>query len=90
MWFLIRPGVEGDVLVRGHQIDGSNEVRFGEGDEPATELIFQAPAQARIDDTDWSIFVQYHAPALEGCYAIQVDSEAASNMIVFRAEPQEG
>lgn len=91
VWFLIRPGVSGDVLVRGHQVDGSNEVRFGEGDTPAAELIFKAPAQARIiTDEDWSISFNTMRLREAGCYAIQIDSEAASNIIVFRAEPQQG
>ncbi len=51
LWFLIKPGVEGAVLVRGHQVDGPNEVRFGEGDAPDPELVFKAPAQARLPTT---------------------------------------
>ena len=91
VWFLIRPGVSGDVLVRGHQIDGSKEVRFGEGDEPAAELVFQAPAQARItNDNDWSISFNTMRLREAGCYAVQVDGESASSVIVFRAEPQQG
>jgi hypothetical protein len=89
--FLIRPGVEGDVLVRGHQVDGPNEVRFGQGDTPAAELVFKAPAQARIiTDEDWSISFNTMRLHEAGCYAIQVDSEAASSVITFRAEPQQG
>jgi hypothetical protein len=91
VWFLIRPGVSGDVLVRGHQIDGSKEVRFGEGDAPAAELVFQAPAQARnTHDNDWSISFNAMRLREAGCSAVQVDSESASSVIVFRAEPQQG
>jgi hypothetical protein len=89
--FLIRPGVGGDVLVRGHQVDGSNEGRFGEGDTPAAELIFKAPAQARIiTDDDWSISFNTMRLREAGCYAIQIDSEATSSVIVFHAKPQYG
>jgi hypothetical protein len=89
VWFLIRPGVEGDVLARGHQVDGPNEVRFGEEDVPAAELVFKAPAQARLfPDDSWSVFFSAMRLQEAGCYAIQVDSEAASSVIVFRAEPQ--
>jgi hypothetical protein len=89
VWFLIRPGVVGDVLVRGQQLDGSNEVRFGAGDAPDAELVFKAPAQARLaNDDTWSISFNTMRLREAGCYAIQVDSEAASSVIVFRAEQQ--
>ncbi len=89
--FLIRPGVIGDVLVRGRQIDGSNEVRFGAGDTPDAELVFEAPAQARLSNDDtWSISFNTMRLREAGCYAIQVDSQAASSVIVFRAEQQQG
>jgi hypothetical protein len=91
VWFLIHPGVGGDVLVRGHQVDGPNEVRFGEGDTPDAELVFQAPAQARLatDDT-WSVFFSTMRLREPGCNAVQVDSEAASSIIVFRAAQEQG
>jgi hypothetical protein len=89
VWFLIRPGVEGDVLVRGHQLDGPNEVRFGDSDIPDMELVFKAPAQARLfPDNAWSISFNTMRLREAGCYAIQVDSETASSVIVFRAEPR--
>ena len=89
--FLVRPGVEGDVLVRGHQVDGPNDVRFGRGNEPDAELIFKTPAQARLStDNDWSVSFNTMRLRQSGCYAIQVDSETASSVIVFSAEPQQG
>jgi hypothetical protein len=85
-WFLIRPGVVGDVLVRGRQLDGPNEMRFGDGDTPDAELVFKAPAQARLSNDDtWSVSFNTMRLREAGCYAIQVDSEAASSVIVFLA-----
>jgi hypothetical protein len=56
------------------------------------ELFFRAPAQAHPDNLpNWTIAL-YQVIRLRaaGCYAIQVDSETASDVIVFRAEPQQG
>ncbi len=92
LWFLIKPGVQGEVLVRGHQVDGPHEVRFGAGDPPAMELIFTAPAQAHPGDISnpWTIeFADVRLPGA-GCYAIQIDSETATSVIIFHAEPQQG
>jgi hypothetical protein len=90
LWLLIKPGVEGAVLVRGHQVDGSNEIRFGQGDAPARALRRPAPGQAHPDgiSTPWTIEFADIRLREAGCYAIQIDSEAASSVIVFRAEPQ--
>jgi hypothetical protein len=89
--FLIKPGVEGAVLVRGHQVDGPVEVRFGKGDAPDADLVFTAPAQARLSTDDaWSIFFSDIRLREAGCYAVQVDSEAASSVIIFRAAQEQG
>lgn len=90
--FLITPGVEGAVLVHGHQLDGPNEVRFGKGDTPDVELAFNAPAKAHPGDLSNPWTEAFETPRLRvaGCYAVQVESEAASSVIVFRAEPQQG
>jgi hypothetical protein len=89
---LIKPGVEGAVLVRGHQVDGPNETRFGQGDAPDAELVFKAPAQAHPDgiSNPWTIEFAGMRLREAGCYAIQIDSETSSGVIVFRAEPQQG
>ncbi len=90
LWLLIKPGVEGAVLVRGHQVGGPNEIRFGQGDAPDPELVFKAPAQAHPDgiSNPWTVEFADIRLREAGCYAIQIDSEAASSVIVFRAEPQ--
>jgi hypothetical protein len=89
--FLISPGVNGVVLVRGRQLDGPNEVRFGKGDAPDTELVFRAPAEAHPGDLSnpWTIAFEIIRLRAAGCYAIQADSETASSVIIFRAEPQQ-
>jgi hypothetical protein len=89
-FFPITPGVQGVVLVRGRQLDGPNEVRFGKGDTPDTELLFDAPAQAHPGDLSnpWTEAIEIIRLREAGCYAIQIDSETASSVIVFRAKPQ--
>jgi hypothetical protein len=75
--FLVSPGVNGVALVRGQQLDGPNEVRFGKGDAPDTELVVRAPAQAHPDDVSnpWTESFEIIRLRAAGCYAIQIDSE---------------
>jgi hypothetical protein len=79
-------------LVRGQQLDGPNEVRFGEGDAPDTELLSDVPGQVHPDvmSNPWTLDFAVMRLRAAGCYAIQVDGEAANSVIVFRAEPQQG
>jgi hypothetical protein len=78
-------------LIRGHQLDGPNELRIGEGDIP--------PAEYRLDPASWAtptgwigvgVYPRVRAP---GCYAFQVDGvnqadgTSFSYLIVFQATP---
>jgi hypothetical protein len=79
------------VLVRGHQLDGPNELRIGEGYLP--------PLEYRLNPTPWAtqtgwidagVYPRVRAP---GCYAFQVDGvnqtdgTSFSYLIVFQATP---
>ena len=87
LWF-VPSRYRGPVLIRGRQLDGAYRVRFQRGDVPALELRL-APRQS----VSWSgkprnargnpSFTRLRAA---GCYGYQVDGQAFSYVVVFRAE----
>ena len=80
----IPPGYAGLVLVRGRQLDGPNELRFGSGNVPATELLFHAPGEARPDPPNgWTYEIDYTRVRAPGCYAYQIDGETFSESSSF-------
>lgn len=75
--------VHGRVLIRGRQIDGPidgpNWILFGMGDVPESALQWEIGSQS-----GWASLpseIRLRAP---GCYAYQVDSQQASEIIVFQ------
>lgn len=83
LW-IARVSYGGRVLIRGRQLDGPHELRFGDGQVPARELrlhgrdAFTENWQGR----QWLTYTRLRAP---GCYAWQVDGASFSKVIVFRA-----
>jgi hypothetical protein len=78
----------GPLLLRGRQIDGSNELRFGPGVFPDRMLVLHGgpsdlPGAGPRGVTQNGIAVRISAP---GCYAYQIDSLYGSQVIVFTAE----
>ncbi len=85
-FWAVQPGIAGLVLVRGHQVDGPNAVRFGRGDMPDAELLFRAPAKAQSSLQDgWTYEIDYTRLRAPGCYAYQIDGETFSDVVIFRA-----
>lgn len=80
------PKYEGPILIRGHQLDGGNEVRFGHGGDlqPRGELAFESYETAGVAGGWWN-FPSYTRLRAAGCYAYQVDGAGFSDVIVFRA-----
>ena len=74
LWFVL-PG-SGPVLVRGRQLDGSNEVRFDLERVPVKEMYFGLHTRDRPSET------RLRAP---GCYAYQIDGLTFSRLIFFEA-----
>ena len=79
------PAHPGPFLIRGRQLDGRRELRFGEGPRPDPELLLPAGGTARSDDSDWFNWPSYVRLRGGGRYAYQVDAASGSQMIVFRA-----
>lgn len=78
------PGYAGPALIRGHQIDGLNEVRFERGADP--------PAELRFDGADlgegWRHEPSYTRIRAPGCYAYQFDGIGLIGVVVFEAIPE--
>jgi hypothetical protein len=68
------PAHPGPFLVRGRQLDGPRRLRFGEGPQPAAELLLPAAGTAHSQDSDWFNWPSYSRLRGGGCYAYQVDS----------------
>ncbi len=83
--FAVRPEYHGFVLLRGHQLDGPNEVRFGNGDGLPDELIVEAGPSPYVNN-GWTYDVTYTRVRAPGCYAVQADGSTFSEVIVFKAQ----
>jgi hypothetical protein len=72
------------VLVRGHQLDGPNEVRFVNGRPGFTpEKVLNPRRELQLDQRlDHPSLTRVRVP---GCYAYQVDGRTFSYLVVFEA-----
>jgi len=97
----VGPHVTSAVLVRGRQLDGQDEVRFGMNVIPDAELLLPAPKDhghyrrvgGRIPAAGdrlaggWRGFPSETRLLHPGCYAYQIDTRSRSEVIVFKAVP---
>jgi hypothetical protein len=80
-----------NVLVRGDQIDGPHQVRFGPWKPRRTELHLRMPGGPLSGGWQhWTSAIRLWAP---GCYALQMDAPGFTHRIIFEAggpykEPQ--
>ncbi len=81
--YAISPDYQGDVLLRGHQLDGSGDLRFGIGDVPADKQVKRASPD--YNDNHWSYAIDYMRMRAPGCYALQADGTTFSEVIIFQA-----
>jgi hypothetical protein len=80
------PDFAGPALVRGRELDGPNEVRFGPGVDPADELRLEPDPGVIGSPSGWTNWPSYTRVRAPGCYAYQVDTPDRSYTVVFRAE----
>jgi hypothetical protein len=82
------PGT-GPILVRGHQLDGSNQLGFGPDPVPKPELVLEASDAVGVSNESpgWDSYVAYTRVQAPGCYAYQVDTGSSSETIAFEAGP---
>jgi len=81
------PDYRGPALIRGYQVDGTNEVRFERGADPPAELQFPAEGAGWSPDLElgWRQLPSYTRLRAPGCYAYQVDGLDFSEVILFEA-----
>jgi hypothetical protein len=82
--YAIGPQYQGYVLLRGHQLDGPDEVRFDIGDVPPDQQLWQA-APSRLINDGWSDLITYTRVRASGCYGVQADGSNFSEVIIFQA-----
>jgi hypothetical protein len=80
------PDFQGLFLLRGHQLDGPNEVRFSEGfaGTPDLQASFSSD-NAGSTPSGWQPWINYVRVRAPGCYAVQVDGLHFSEVITFQA-----
>jgi hypothetical protein len=88
LW-IAAPAYSGPVLVRGRQLAGPDEVRFGTGPAPVAELQLDTAtgSGSAAPWRDWPGYTRVRGP---GCYAYQVDGSTFSTVIVFEAHTAPG
>lgn len=79
----------GPALIRGYQLDGKSELRFGDGPTPATSLRFEVETGVRSEFTvnGWRDNPSFTRIKTPGCYAWQVDGLDFQTLIIFEAKP---
>ena len=90
MW-LVSSAYRGPLLLRGHRLDGRDEVRFDSGTVPRAELRIRVDERAAgrsgvMSDDGQRYRRSYTRLRSPGCYAYQVDGLDFSYRVVFRAE----
>jgi hypothetical protein len=76
----------GPVLIRGRELGGPHEVRFGAARIPAAEMRLSVPGAYSVGEpAGWREWPSYTRLQAGGCYAYQVDGTRFSIVIVFRA-----
>lgn len=82
LW-VVAPAYKGAVLIRGHQLNGSNEVRFDLGLFPADTLKI-GPGGGTVSNP-WRSYTTYTRLRAGGCFAYQVDGDGFTEIIEFTA-----
>ncbi|MDQ1552614.1 MAG: hypothetical protein QOD50_2036 [Actinomycetota bacterium] len=81
------PGFEGPVSVRGRQIDGQAELRFGDPNDPVQELrLVRGDSSALVAGRSILGTSEIRVQA-SGCYAVTIDAGGSATTVVFRAAP---
>jgi hypothetical protein len=86
LW-VVDPGYDGPVLIRGLRIDAPGRVDFGRGSVPEWDMRIRGDASDN-QAGGWRNFPSYTRLKDNGCYAYQVDGRDFSYSIVFRARRQ--
>jgi hypothetical protein len=75
----------GPIVIRGRQLGGPGELRFGGARMPARELLLSAPgAVAVAEPPGWRVWPNYTRLRASGCYEFDVKGASLHERIVFR------
>jgi hypothetical protein len=84
LW-VVDPRYDGPILIRGRQLDGPNDVRFGDRPQPSKQMHLAAGPVENMEG-GFRNFPSYTRLRAPGCYAYQVDGSDFSLIIVFEAK----
>ncbi len=79
------PSVHGDVLIRGRQLGGPGEMRFGLGTTPEPQLLLRA-SDAVSDADGWRGYPSETRVEHRGCYGYQIDTASGSTVVVVSVQ----
>jgi hypothetical protein len=79
--WIVRAVYQGPVLIRGRQLDGANDIRFGMETTPSAE--HRLPARARQLAGVFRFERTFSRVKNPGCYAYQIDGTTFSYLVVF-------
>jgi hypothetical protein len=79
--WVVRAAYQGPVLIRGRQLDGANDVRFGGEIVPPAE--HRLPATPRQLGGRFRFERTFSRVRVAGCYAYQIDGTTFSYLVVF-------
>lgn len=90
LWVAKQSVYDGPALVRGAQIDGPGNIRFGNGAAPDRELLLNANPVEQADAPGWNEWPSYSRFKVGryGCFAYQVDGQDFTETIVFEVGPE--
>ncbi len=81
----VAPSVRGDVLIRGGQLDGPGDMRFGLGTLPDTQLLLRT-VDATSDTDGWRGYPSETRVQHRGCYGYQIDTASSSTIVVVSVQ----
>ena len=81
----VAPSVRSDVLIRGRQLDGPGDLRFGLGTTPNAQLLLRA-VDAASDTDGWRGYPSETRVQHRGCYGYQIDTASNSTVVVVSIE----
>lgn len=89
VYWVVSPDYPGPALIRGRQLDGTQEVRFGEVAQPARELVFSSTLTEHPDGLPdgWRALPSETLVRVPGCFAWQVDGLDFQEIVVFKVDP---
>ncbi len=73
------------VLIRGHQLDGPNPVRFNGGIDQGGSVSFPLLTALRLEGSGYAAWPSYTRLRAPGCYIYQIDGLTFSEYLIFQA-----